>query len=648
MTKKKLLLLALFLVLIILASVFIVKKVLGADIAANTVDTSTNNSATQSTEQRKTFYDSTNSLYWVFYYNGSAIKYSYSSNGSSWASGGTTGVGTSDFSVWYVSGTATIYLVYTTGTSVSVEKGTLGATSITWSGLTSNPCSSGTADQNVNISRDINGRLWVIFSRLSGANRNITACKSVNPDDTTSWNVATTVDSYAYPGTLYYPIILPMTNSANMYAIYSYTDSANTKKILGKLWTDGSSSWASSPDTIASATATALANIKSAVSVSSDTVHLIYQAPSDSKLYYAQYSGGAWGAPVNIDSNTTDTYPTLSVNTANGNLYAFYIRSNIIYYRQGTSPYASINWSGENTLVSSGTNVGTNSSYNVGNNYAIMTWTDGTGSPYNVRFYGLSLGGATPPTKIVFTNAARTLTAGSCNGAASVFTMQLQDNGGTPQNPTQTTVVQVTSNSPSYTIYSDSGCGIPVSGGNFTFTTSDNTKSVYIIDNRKSVSNFTLTGTRTSGDTLTTGTQNYTVNAGAVSQLVITLPGQTFTDGSGNSGTVSNQAAHIEFILASITATDSNFNINTGYSGSKTLVYSGPNGSPAYTTAVSFTSGQSTTTLFTTLSNAETITITATDGGQYGYASSSLTVDPPPVINRNIRGGLQLRSGIRL
>src|SRR5450759_1885252 len=64
-----------------------------ADIAANTVNTSTDNLATQSTEQRKTFYDSTNNLYWVFYYNGSAIQYSYSSNGTSWPQGGTTGGG---------------------------------------------------------------------------------------------------------------------------------------------------------------------------------------------------------------------------------------------------------------------------------------------------------------------------------------------------------------------------------------------------------------------------------------------------------------------------------------------------------------------------------------------------------------------------
>ena len=41
---------------------------------------------------------------------------------------------------------------------------------------------------------------------------------------------------------------------------------------------------------------------------------------------------------------------------------------------------------------------------------------------------------------------------------------------------------------------------------------------------------------------------------------------------------------------------------------------SGPGGVPTYTTAVTFTNGQSSNTLATTLTKAETTTITATDG----------------------------------
>lgn len=119
---------------------------------------------------------------------------------------------------------------------------------------------------------------------------------------------------------------------------------------------------------------------------------------------------------------------------------------------------------------------------------------------------------------------------------------------------------------------------------------------------------------------------------GAMSKLVVTLPGQTFTDaattaGSGNSGTVTAQTAGTSFNISFLTATDQFFNIVTSYGGAKTISYSGPGGNPTYTTAVSFTSGQSTTTLATTLTKAETTTITAGDGTTTGPASSSLTVN---------------------
>ena len=125
--------------------------------------------------------------------------------------------------------------------------------------------------------------------------------------------------------------------------------------------------------------------------------------------------------------------------------------------------------------------------------------------------------------------------------------------------------------------------------------------------------------------------------AGAINKLVVTLPGQTFTDGStvaasGNSGSVSNQTAGASFNISKLTATDQFFNVVTSYSGTKTISYTGPGTNvgftaPSYTTAVNFTSGVSTTTLATTLRKAETTTITASDGTTTGPASSNLTVN---------------------
>jgi hypothetical protein len=245
---------------------------------------------------------------------------------------------------------------------------------------------------------------------------------------------------------------------------------------------------------------------------------------------------------------------------------------------------------------------------------------------------------ADPPSKIVFTNSQRTLTAGACNGDANVLTVQLQDGSDNPAYPYSDVTVAVSSNSPDYVIYSDNTCSTTAPSGQFTFTTSDHTKSVYIKDYRRSNPTWILEAT---GTGLTTGTQSITINAGAVTRLVVTLPSQSFNEGVGNTGSVDNQTAGSSFSITKLTATDNYFNINTGYSGAKTIAYSGPSNSPSgqspsYTTSVSFTNGQSTTTLTTTLYKAETTSITATDGGSYGYVSSNITVNPGAINNYEV------------
>ncbi|MES2410666.1 MAG: YDG domain-containing protein [Bacteroidota bacterium] len=124
---------------------------------------------------------------------------------------------------------------------------------------------------------------------------------------------------------------------------------------------------------------------------------------------------------------------------------------------------------------------------------------------------------------------------------------------------------------------------------------------------------------------------------GAMKYLVVTLPGQTFNDGStlagsGNTGTVTAQIVGTSFSITKLRATDQFYNLVTAYSGSKTIAYAGPGnssgGSATYTTAVTFASGVSTTTLTTSLRKAETTTITATEAAQFSRASSNLTVAP--------------------
>ncbi len=124
----------------------------------------------------------------------------------------------------------------------------------------------------------------------------------------------------------------------------------------------------------------------------------------------------------------------------------------------------------------------------------------------------------------------------------------------------------------------------------------------------------------------------FEIDPGSATELMVTLPGQTFAPVSGNSGTISSQTAGVAFDIT-LTVVDSGTNIVTSFPpGPYTVTYSGPDNSPSgtapiYTTSVTFSGGQA-TLLPTTLFDAETTTITANVSGITGIASSNLTVNP--------------------
>ncbi|MEX0602617.1 MAG: hypothetical protein WD295_04695, partial [Bacteroidota bacterium] len=144
--------------------------------------------------------------------------------------------------------------------------------------------------------------------------------------------------------------------------------------------------------------------------------------------------------------------------------------------------------------------------------------------------------------------------------------------------------------------------------------------------------NIFKTGTSTmAGVTAGSGGTNFgslTQTFGTAARIAVTLAGQTFTSGVGNSGTPTAQTAGVSFAIAGLRVTDQFLNVVTSFTGAKTISYSGPGGITSYTTAVNFTSGVSTTTLTTTLRRSENTTITANDGTIGGPASSTLTVNP--------------------
>ena len=310
---------------------------------------------------------------------------------------------------------------------------------------------------------------------------------------------------------------------------------------------------------------------------------------------------------------------------------------------------------GGDTITGRGVCVGTSANPALGGNCFSTSGTTGVftvsatsltqNTLYHYRAYATNSVGTSYTTDDTFTTLAldnylvtvvTPQTAGVC--ATGTNSVTARDSTNTTIT-TDTSTVDMTSSGTGVTFYTTSGC----SSSTTQYTLSSGVANIYYKTNK--AQSFTITATK-NGSSETGTSSSITVNANSQTRLVITLPSQTFTDGSGNSGSVTNQIAGVQFTITKISATDDYFNVITSYSGAKTLAYSGPSssmGAPSYTTSVSFTNGQSTTTLNTILYTPETTTITVTDGGSYGYASSSLTINARGI---NIRGKVEFRGKV--
>lgn len=351
--------------------------------APNTVDTSTSayasaagSSSAYHDYQRRTFHDGTN--YWSFYYNGSAIEYSYSSDGASWTSAGTIAVNAPYFSVWN-NGTA-VYVTYIS-TGVKARSGTISGTTLSFGAEAT--VSSNALAMSSYISQDTSNFLWVTYATEDFTSE-VYAVKSSSASDITAWGTATSLYSSDMVNTPKSPTIVPLT-SGDMYATWSQDNGSGGWTPYGKKYTSATTSWGSAASLVSDlAAGTYYATIAADASAN---VHAVIVNGSSTKTWYKKYASGSWGTAIELDSNTGNYYPTLSVNSSNGDLYAFWGRANAIYYKKGVSPYASGNWDVSATsLYSTGSNKYLAASYNTTSTKVFLQWTNGTANPYSVYF----------------------------------------------------------------------------------------------------------------------------------------------------------------------------------------------------------------------------------------------------------------------
>jgi len=298
-------------------------------------------------------------------------------------------------SVWYVS-PSTVYLVGDSveqDTEVEVIKGTISGASISWTseqeatvGLKNNPY------QRSFITRDKDGHLWIASSNKISANSpyyNIGVVKSTNTDDITVWDAYTNMLATNVVGDYIYPTVVPFTGSSDgnddVMVVWYENGNLASKKYVGGSW----SSVMSLPDaTTTSGVSTKIPSVISETNTDSANarIHVIYSNSTGQikHAYFADRTASAWTAGVIVDSNTGNEYPSLSVDTSDGDFYACFVRSGQIYCNNSTSPYTS--WDSLTMESTSGiSHLSTSYSGATDNLYIISLET--LGSNYNVTGY---------------------------------------------------------------------------------------------------------------------------------------------------------------------------------------------------------------------------------------------------------------------
>jgi len=350
-------------------------------------DTSTGSVATGGPHERNAFYDGTN--FWAFYYDGSTIQYESSSDGLSWVNMKNPAFATTSVrkvSTWFYDaggGTKIVYIVGDTGAglAVHVRRGTINGTAITWGTDTSVTVANKPDARAPFITRDASGYIWIgTDNKEAVAGWNFAAIRSTNADDVSAWPGQYTDLLAANIGTSNVQGVLLPLASGDTYAIWY---AAGT--IGGKRYTASNSSWWTNGDAIATTSPAGLTKAPSATVDGSFNIHLVYVDSAGAVKYRQRTS--SWGSVTTLDGSGGNTYPTISRDTGTSNLYALYISST----NQIMAQKYSGSWSAVTLETNTNAKSGLTSTESASSSSNIAwTWTQGTVSPWDVKFSVLS------------------------------------------------------------------------------------------------------------------------------------------------------------------------------------------------------------------------------------------------------------------
>ncbi len=307
--------------------------------------TSTSPFATSMSYQRKVFYDGVN--FWSFYFDGANTVYKYSSDdGATWTSCGrvfsTSGVNES--SVWFDNSTDMVYAIGDTvsaSTGAFVQMGTVdaGKHAISWAPKDSvvTVSSAAIGGKNTFISKDPKGYLWVASSNCtqpSPARYQLTVFRSTNPNDTSSWTFSTQLLPAVANIDTVKASIVPAGSGGDVWAVFGYTGNVAAKKFASGVWQANQMVYTAAGSQLGTETAP-----PSVVVDGKGVVHVVYGTGRKSgqtsipSIEYSHNNTGAmtFTAGVSLDplipTGVGDFYPTISLDSTTGDVYAFWLQS---------------------------------------------------------------------------------------------------------------------------------------------------------------------------------------------------------------------------------------------------------------------------------------------------------------------------------
>ncbi len=303
--------------------------------------------ATSMSYQRKMMYDGVNS--WSFFFDGSDTVYKYSTDsGQTWTYGGRvfSVSGVNETSIWYDSSTGTVYAIGDVSIPTRmacIQAGTVtpDAHTIVWAAKDSllNTSSIAMAGKNTFISKDTAGFLWILSSNntVAGNSFQLSAFRSFKPNSTAAWVFTGQMLGAASGLSTVKGSIVPSGSGGDVWAVYTNNGNVMARKYTGT-WQTQQTVYASSGSRLNTE------NSPPSVVVDGDgVVHVVYgngrrftgnSAPEI--MYSHNYTNQMnFTASVRLDpfipDQVGDYYPTISLDSSTGDLYALWLRSDTTY-----------------------------------------------------------------------------------------------------------------------------------------------------------------------------------------------------------------------------------------------------------------------------------------------------------------------------